>query len=63
MVMGEGKTPGIEQLQALGKKHGLKRAAEILGQVRAGVSRWRRHADNAGVTAKSAKQIGERIRT
>lgn len=63
MVMGEGKNPGVEHLQALGKKHGLKRAPEILATVQAAASRWRRHADQAGVSARSAKEIGESIRT
>ncbi len=61
MVMGEGKNPGMEHLQALGKKHGLKRAPEILAMVRTAVSRWRRYADEAGVSARSAKAIGEQI--
>jgi len=63
MVMGEGKNPGVEHLQALGKKHGLKRAPEILAMVRAAASRWRRHADAANVSAKSVKEIAERICT
>ena len=63
MVMGEGKDPGVEHLRALGKKHGLKRAQEILAKVQAAASRWRRHADDAGVSAKSVKGIGERIHT
>ena len=63
MVMGEGKSPGVEHLEELGKKHGLKRAPEILAAVRAAASRWQRHADEAGVSAKSAKEIGKRIRT
>ena len=33
MIMGEGKKPGAEQLQALGKKHGLKNAPDILASV------------------------------
>jgi hypothetical protein len=40
MVMGEGKNPGLEHLQTLGKKHGLKRARQIL----AGRCRRPRHA-------------------
>jgi serine/threonine-protein kinase HipA len=63
MVMGEGKNPDAEHLQALGKKHGLKRAPEILAKVQKAASHWRRHADAAGVSAKSVKEIAERIRT
>jgi serine/threonine-protein kinase HipA len=61
MVMGEGKKPGAEQLQALGKKHGLKNAPDILDRVQKAVSRWKKHADKAGVTAKSAAEIGDKI--
>jgi serine/threonine-protein kinase HipA len=61
-VMGEGRNPGVEQLEALGKKHGLKRAPEILAKVASATSRWRQHADEAGVTAKSIKEIAARIR-
>lgn len=57
MVMGEGRRPGIEQLIALGKKHGLKKAPDIMKRVQAAVSRWAVHADQAGVSAKSAKSI------
>jgi serine/threonine-protein kinase HipA len=62
MVMGEGKNPGLGNLKELGKKHGLKRAPDILAMVQAAASRWRRHADEAGVSAKSVKEIAERIR-
>jgi seryl-tRNA(Sec) selenium transferase len=61
MVMGEGKKPGVEQLQALGKKHGLKNAPDILALVQKAVSRWRKHADKAGVTAKSVTEIADKI--
>ena len=61
MVLGEGKNPGAGQLSALGKKHSLKTAPEILAHVRAALSRWRTHADKAGVSAKSAKHIGNVI--
>jgi serine/threonine-protein kinase HipA len=61
MVMGEGKKPGAEQLQGLGKKHGMKNAPEILARVQKAVSRWKKHADKAGVTAKSASEIGDKI--
>ena len=63
MVMGEGKKPGVAHLRALGKKHGLKCAPEILAKVQKAASRWRRHADQAGVSAKSVKEISQRIRT
>jgi serine/threonine-protein kinase HipA len=61
MVMGEGKHPGVEQLRALGKEHGLKNAAQILEKVRKAISRWRHHAAKAGVSAKSSKDIAKFI--
>ncbi|MEO6759855.1 MAG: HipA domain-containing protein, partial [Saprospiraceae bacterium] len=61
MVMGEGRNPGVEQLKALGKEHNLKNALRILAKVQTAVSRWRHHAAAAGVTAKSTKEIADRI--
>lgn len=61
MIMGEGKKPGVEHLQALGKKHGLKNAPDILARVQKAVSHWKKHADKAGVTGKSASEIGNKI--
>jgi serine/threonine-protein kinase HipA len=61
MVMGEGKNPSAEHLRALGEKHGLKNAPAILAKVQAALSRWRYHAGQAGATAKSAKDIADKI--
>ena len=61
MVLGEGKNPGTGQLTALGKKHSLKSGPEILAHVQAAISRWKSHADKAGLSAKSAKNIGSVI--
>jgi serine/threonine-protein kinase HipA len=61
MVMGEGKKPGTEQLLMLGKKHGLKNAPDILARVQKAVFCWRKHADKAGVTAKSATEVSGKI--
>jgi serine/threonine-protein kinase HipA len=60
MVMGEGRNPGAEHLRALGKKHALKKAPDILATVQAAIARWRLHADQAGLRAKSAIDIGSR---
>ncbi len=57
VVMGEGRSPGIAQLTALGKKHGLKKASEILRRVQGAISRWGVHADEAGLGDRSAKSI------
>jgi serine/threonine-protein kinase HipA len=61
MVMGEGRSPGIEQLRALGKKHGLKKADAIIDEVRTAIAQWNSFADAAGVTKKSAKMIAAYI--
>lgn len=59
--MGEGKSPGVAQLRALGKEHSLKKAPEILEKVQRAVSRWKVYADRAGVTAKWTKEIALKI--
>lgn len=61
MVMGEGKSPGIDHLVALGKEHNLRQAQRILAKVQAAVARWKDHASLAGVSAKSMKAIAGRI--
>jgi serine/threonine-protein kinase HipA len=61
LVMGEGKSPGVTQLIALGKEHGLKRAADILAKVQRAVSKWKRYAEQAEVTSKSAKEISRKL--
>ena len=60
-VLGEGKAPGIGNLRALGEKHALRNAGNIIDQVRSAVSRWQGCADAAGVTSKSAKMIAATI--
>jgi serine/threonine-protein kinase HipA len=62
MVMGEGRNPGVEQLRVLGQEHNLKNAPRILAKVRKAVARWRDHAAEAGVSAKSTKAVAERLR-
>jgi serine/threonine-protein kinase HipA len=61
MVMGEGKNPGVEQLRALGKKHDLENAPAILTKAQKAVARWGKHAEQAGVTAKSVTEIADKI--
>lgn len=61
MVMGEGRAPGIEHLSALAKKHGLKKGAAILDEVRAAIGQWPAYAAEAGVSKKSAAMIAARI--
>lgn len=57
LVMGEGKTPGSNELQALGDKHGLKNAPEILARVQKAIRSWPRYAKEASVSAKSTKDV------
>ena len=57
MVMGEGRNPGAEQLVALGKEYGLKKAPGILAKVRTAIGRWKKYAEQAGVSAKSAREV------
>jgi len=61
LVMGEGKNPGVVQLQSLGKQHGLKNAPRILEKVKTAVANWPRHAEQVGVSRKSTKEIADNI--
>lgn len=61
LVMGEGRNPGMAQLQTLGKQHALKNAPEVLEKVRRAVANWTRFAEKAGVSRKSAKEIAAKI--
>ena len=61
LVMGEGRAPGVEHLQALAKKHGLKKREAILDEVRAAIAHWPKHADAAGLSKRSAKLIADQI--
>lgn len=61
MVMGEGKAPGASNLRALAEKHGLKNADAIISRVLDAVSKWRVHADEAGVTKKSITMVERAI--
>jgi hypothetical protein len=62
LVMGEGRSPGTVQLQALGKQHGIKNAPEILAKVKKVVANWPRYAERAGVSRKSTKEIVGKIK-
>jgi hypothetical protein len=46
----------------LGKQHGIKNAQEILAKVKTVVSNWRRYAEKAEVSQKSAKEIADKIK-
>ena len=60
-VMGEGKSPGVEHLRALAKKHDLRNGEVILAEVQTAITAWSQYADAAGLTKKAAKLIGDRI--
>ena len=61
LVMGEGKNPGVQDLLRLGKQHRIKGATSIIDTVQAAVARWKSIAAEAGVSAKSRKEIAERL--
>lgn len=58
-IAGEGRRPGRQHLEAVGRALGMKPAAiaAILDPLRAAIADWPRHADAAGVPARRAKQI------
>jgi serine/threonine-protein kinase HipA len=62
LVMGEGRNPGADQLQALGRQHGLKNAPHILDKVKTAVANWPRYAEPVGVSRKSAQEIAAKTR-
>jgi serine/threonine-protein kinase HipA len=61
LVMGEGRSPGLEHLRALSKKHDLRKREAIIDEVRAAIAQWPKLADAAGLTQKAAKPITDRI--
>jgi serine/threonine-protein kinase HipA len=62
LVMSEGMNPGPAQLQALGNRHGMKNAPDILEKVERTVANWSRYAEQAGVSRKSTKEIESTIK-
>jgi serine/threonine-protein kinase HipA len=61
LVMGEGKSPGVAHLSALGTKHGLRSTGAIIDRVREATARWTVHAEAAGVARPSASKVGKAI--
>ena len=57
LVDTEGKNPGREHLERLAATAGIKRAARIIDEVRAGISTFPRVADDAGVPKKLAAHV------
>jgi serine/threonine-protein kinase HipA len=62
LVMGEGRNPGTAELQALGKKHGIMNAPEILTKVKKAMANWPRYAELADVSRKSTQEIAAKIK-
>ncbi len=61
-VMGEGRNPTREHLQALGKKIGLKKTKEIIDQTAEAVLGWNTLAKECGVSADIIRLIDDRLR-
>ncbi|MDY0289788.1 MAG: type II toxin-antitoxin system HipA family toxin [Sphaerochaeta sp.] len=63
MVMGEGKSPGVEHLTKLGKEAKLSnsRITEIIGQTQASVANWPTLAKHYGVTKAKTNIIAKRL--
>jgi serine/threonine-protein kinase HipA len=62
LVAGEGQTPGVAQLRQLGKDAELKRAEQIIDEVRAAVAKFTRFADEARVPAATSRRIARALR-
>jgi serine/threonine-protein kinase HipA len=61
LVMGEGRTPGLDQLRDLAKKHHIKHGGTIIDDVRMAIAEWSRHADAARLTKRASSLIAQRI--
>ena len=61
MLLGEGRSPGVDGLKQLGRKYAIKRAPQIIDRVRAETARWIELADQAGVTKRSASRIAKSL--
>lgn len=59
MIMGEGKNPTLSHLLQLAKVGGIKseKALHIIDEIKMAVSKWRRFATEAGVSAASQHMI------
>ena len=63
LLLGEGRTPGVNGLTELGRKYGIKRANQILARVQAAVVRWLEFSKRAGVGKRSSTQIEKTLET
>ncbi len=62
MYMGEGNHPTSEHLLKLAKKHGIKKADEIIETVKQVTNKWKVFAEEAKVSKKSQKNIANVIK-
>ena len=62
MYLGEGKYPTKDHLEALGKKHQIKYAGRIIGEVEDAVANWHRYAKESGMSQKVHMEIGKVLR-
>ena len=56
-VLGEGRSPGVSQLEQLAKLHGIKSATAIIDQTQAAISKWKDFAKAAGVPKRASDDI------
>ncbi len=63
MVMGEGKNPGREHLEKLGREAKIEenRVSEIIEQTRTALSKWETLAKKCGVSKGNIKLIGQKL--
>jgi serine/threonine-protein kinase HipA len=55
--LGEGKNPTERHLLELARKHGIKKAGEIVEEIRDAVGRWAEFAAEAALAGQTARQI------
>lgn len=60
-IAGEGRRPGREHLEAVGRSLGMKPAAiaALIDPIRSAIADWPKHANAAGVPSRRALQIAE----
>lgn len=61
LIMGEGRAPGKSHLMMLAKKFQIKKAGEIIDQVREVISQWAEFAREAEVGPDSKKTIDRKL--
>ena len=62
MYAGEGRQPGKEHLEVLGKKYRIKRYGQIIDEVRNAVNLWGEFAKETGVSSQVLQNITRRMK-